>query len=141
MDTSSVSSAGERPNERAVEVISLDGQLVNPFQGKTHANMLDLTRNFLQETALEPQEALFRRAAFLAQSPNAFTTMDRPDGLSLDPEERKILFEEGSDPRSRWSKWRQTPTLYAMIVCCSIGAAVQVGNIKSRLSASEAYYL
>ena len=126
METSSVSSSEERPSERVVEVVSLDGQLVNPFRGKNHGDMHELTRNFLQETTLDSQGTLFRKAAFLAQSPNALATSDRPDGLSLDPEERKILFEEGSNPRSRWSKWRQTPTLYALIICCSIGAAVQV---------------
>ena len=64
------------------------------------------------------QREIVFKGAFLAQDPKAFDK-EREDGRTLDPKELEALERESS------SKWNQPFILYALVACCSLGAAVQ----------------
>ncbi|OJD39050.1 mfs sugar transporter [Diplodia corticola] len=92
---------------------------------------------FVAETGLEDDRDYISRGAKLAQDKDAF---NRPrDALE---------YREGSDEKKRlqWEaeqkgrdRFRQTWTLYALVVICSIGAAVQ-GWDESAVSSAQIYY-
>ncbi|KAL9002523.1 MAG: hypothetical protein Q9188_004546 [Gyalolechia gomerana] len=97
-------------------------QLVNPFGGKSHKEMNDLIDAFMERTKIdEIYSEHIRKGAFLAQDSEAFKDL-REDGLQLKQEERAALLLE--DPRTG-NKWNQPWILYALVGCCSLGAAVQ----------------
>lgn len=97
-------------------------RLVNPFMGKTHEEMDDLIDRFMEKTRIdEIYSEHIRKGAYLAQDHDAFDDL-REDGLQLKPEERAALVME--DPK-RGNKWNQPWIMYALIGCCSLGAAVQ----------------
>ncbi|KAL9591961.1 MAG: hypothetical protein Q9179_007196 [Wetmoreana sp. 5 TL-2023] len=97
-------------------------KLVNPFVGKDHKEMNDLIDSFMEKTKIdEIYSEHIRKGAFLAQDSDAFDDL-RDDGLQLKQEERAALIME--DPK-RGNKWNQPWILYALVGCCSLGAAVQ----------------
>ncbi|KAL8948377.1 MAG: hypothetical protein Q9222_005433 [Ikaeria aurantiellina] len=97
-------------------------KLVNPFVGKTHEEMNDLIDRFMEKTKIDEIYAEhIRKGAYLAQDGEAFEDL-REDGLQLKQEERAALVME--DP-IRGHKWNQPWILYALVGCCSLGAAVQ----------------
>lgn len=97
-------------------------QLVNPFGGKSHQEMNDMIDAFMERTKIdEIYSEHIRKGAFLAQDNEAFQVV-REDGLQLKQEERAALLLE--DPRTG-NKWNQPWILYALVGCCSLGAAVQ----------------
>jgi hypothetical protein len=103
---------------------SLDAILLNPFRGKRPAEMNELIREFLERTQLHDiYHGFIRKGAFLAQDRHAFDERRRrDDDLSLDQEEIDALRRE--DPATG-NKWDQPWRLYALVACCSIGAATQ----------------
>ncbi|KAL9016462.1 MAG: hypothetical protein Q9185_006198 [Variospora sp. 1 TL-2023] len=101
---------------------NINRTLVNPFGGKTHKEMNDLIDAFMEKTKIDEIYAEhIRKGAFLAQDNEAFQD-PREDGLQLKPEERAALVLE--DPKTG-NKWNQPWILYALVGCCSLGAAVQ----------------
>jgi hypothetical protein len=77
---------------------------------------------FIQRSGLEEHERLFLKGALLAQSKSAFDE-ERKDNLELDINERRALHLEHS---TRFlDRFKQPRRLYALVVCCSLGAAVQ----------------
>lgn len=62
---------------------------------------------------------LIRRGALVAANPHAFEEL--PD---LSEEEKAALRLEHTN------KWKQTKTLYALVICCSMAAVVQ-GFVKA----------
>ena len=95
-------------------------RLVNPFNGLSHAAMNQLLREFMETTAIDTDWLIYiRKGAFLAQG--GMKAFDRPreDGLSLRDSEVKALMSEAT------RKWDQPFILYALVACCSLGAAVQ----------------
>ena len=101
---------------------SIHSRLINPFIGKRTEEMHKLVDDFMQKTWIDPiYEETIRRAAFLAQDSKAFQG-PRDDGLKLNEAEEEALRLE--DPRYG-SKWNQRWKLYALVSCCSLGAAVQ----------------
>ena len=89
--------------------------------------MKDLIRSFRLATQLDDDWAPYiDRAAFLAQDPTAYgASFDKQsrDGKYLNSPERAALCTESS---THWKKkWQQPMTLYALVACCSLGAATQ----------------
>ena len=101
----------------------LNSRLVNPFIGKRPEEMFALVKKFIEETEVEDlYHENFRKGAFLAQDPDALREpRDGPDGqaLQLDRNEQEAL------RREKENKWNQKWTMYALVGCCSLGAAVQ----------------
>jgi len=101
-----------------------DRKLAQPFSGWTHKQMTESIEAFLLESGLDDYADYVRRGAFLAQSKAAFPSdRVRDDGLSLKPVERQYLDLEYSTRRI--DRFKQPWRLYALVGCCSLGAAVQ----------------
>ena len=98
----------------------LNSRLVNPFIGKRPEEMTKLVEDFVTETEVEEiYYEFFRKGAFLAQDPDALKEPRNDLGLRLDRDEHEAL------RRERENKWNQKWTMYALVGCCSLGAAVQ----------------
>ncbi|KAL9082841.1 MAG: hypothetical protein Q9159_006131 [Coniocarpon cinnabarinum] len=98
---------------------SINGLLLNPLNGKSRADMEALIDDFMSFSNIEEEWGqVIRKGAYLAQDDAAFRKT-RDDGLVLKPEENEALIME------RDHKWRQPFLLYALVGCCSMGAAVQ----------------
>jgi hypothetical protein len=101
-----------------------DRRLAQPFSGWTHEQMNAAIDKFIQDSELIEYESHIRRGAFLAQSKAAFPVgRERSDGLRLKDSERRYLDIENS--LRRIDKFNQPWRLYALVGCCSLGAAVQ----------------
>ncbi|KAI9652017.1 MAG: Solute carrier 2 (Facilitated glucose transporter) member 8 [Alyxoria varia] len=110
--------------------------LINPFIGKNPNEMSDMTNKFLEDTKIdEDHHEYIRKGAFLAQAPDAFHEKN-PAGLKLKPFEEQALEQEDPEKGSRWD---QPVLLYALIGCCSMGAAVQ-GWDETAVNQAQIYY-
>jgi hypothetical protein len=112
-----------------------DRRLRKPFAGWTPAELNKQVDQFIKDSGLkEYDKQLFKKGALLAQSRTAFNA-ERADGLRLDDKELAALRLENSD--SPFDRFRQPRRLYALVVCCSLGAAVQgwyvVSHANSRI--------
>lgn len=115
--------SGQEINEQDEPTFAnINGLLINPFQGKSREEMDQLINQFMVDTQIDGLwiESI-RKGAYLAQDPDSFAE-PRDDGLALRPEEQYALKLE--DPKAG-NKWDQRWILYALVICCSIGAAVQ----------------
>ena len=100
----------------------IDSRLVKPFTGMRHEQMNELIDSFIKETDIDEMYTdLIRKGAFLAQDAKAFS-YPRTDGLHLRSDERRAL--ELENPKTG-NKWNQRWIMYALVGCCSLGAAVQ----------------
>lgn len=107
---------------------NINSPLVNPFRTCSHDEMNQLIESFIEKTEINNiYREYIQKGAFLAQDKTAFDG-PRADGLKLKPDELEILKRE--DPRTG-NKWNQPWILYALVACCSLGAAVQ-GKSDSR---------
>ncbi|KAL8836642.1 MAG: hypothetical protein Q9176_006155 [Flavoplaca citrina] len=98
--------------------------------------MDDLISQFMEKTSIDEIYAEhIRKGAYLAQDRSAFDDL-RDDALTLRPEERSALSME--DPKTG-SKWNQPWILYALVGCCSLGAAVQ-GWDETAVNGAQLYY-
>ncbi|GAA5876468.1 hypothetical protein JCM3774_003785 [Rhodotorula dairenensis] len=88
--------------------------LENPLQGISHDRLEAMGRAFAREKGLEEYEEEFAKGAQIAQNPLAFESLPL-----LNEEDRQVMRDEVMH------KWRQPFTLYALVVCCSMAAAVQ----------------
>lgn len=108
-----------------------DRRLAQPFSGWTHEQMTASIETFIEESELQDWSDYIRRGAFLAQSKAAFAPgRERRDGLTLKDSERAYIDLENS-PR-RIDKFKQPWRLYALVGCCSLGAAVQGWYVNHR---------
>ena len=99
---------------------AINGRLINPFAGKSLAEMSRLIEDFLLETDLDINRALLTKGALLGQDDDAFSgNRERKDGLMLTDKEREALHIEATQ------RFNQPFQLYALIGACSAGAAVQ----------------
>lgn len=115
-----------------------DRKLAQPFSGWTHKQMTESIEAFLLESALDDYVDYIRRGAFLAQSKVAFPSdRVRDDGLSLKPVERQYLDLEYSTRRI--DRFKQPWRLYALVGCCSLGAAVQ-GMDETAVNGAQVFY-
>lgn len=99
-----------------------DRRLVNPFTNLSHEKLLELAEAFVAKSGLTEYREHFRKGASLAQSRKLFDN-DRYDDMELLPGERKALGWEYST--NRVDRFPQPVKLYPLVVCCSLGAAVQ----------------
>ncbi|KAB8346234.1 hypothetical protein FH972_023279 [Carpinus fangiana] len=114
---------------------SINGLLVNPFAGKSREEMDYMIKNFMAVTQIDSHSTdLFCKGALLAQNSDAFKDGEL-DGMSLRPEEQRALKAEGPDG----NKWDQPGILYALVACCSMGAAVQ-GWDETAVNQAQIYY-
>lgn len=115
---------------------NVDSKLVNPFRGMRPEQMEELIESFMEKTKIEDiYLGLIRKGAYLAQDREAFDH-PRNDELRLNPEERSTL--EREDPRTG-NKWDQPWIMYALVGCCSLGAAVQ-GWDETAVNGAQIFY-
>lgn len=99
-----------------------DRRLRKPFAGLEPHKLRKDVKEFVTKSGLGDFERHFINGAFLAQDNAAFKE-ERPDGLTLDDDDKAYLDMEHSD--SLLDRFRQPRKLYMLVICCSLGAAVQ----------------
>lgn len=104
-----------------------DRHLHKPFAGWSKDRLMTHVAGFIQKSGLEDYEPHFVRGALLAQRKTAFDAT-RKDGLTLDDRTRKAIDLENS--KRRIDLFKQPAKLYALVACCSLGAAVQGWFVK-----------
>jgi hypothetical protein len=103
--------SGETPN--------LADNNLDPFRGWDKTEMNERVDSFLETSGLQFLAPYLRRGAFLAQNPDYFGQ----DSTEISKEERHYLNLERQ--KDRWNQFKQPWQVYALIFCCSLGAAVQ----------------
>ncbi|GAA5863489.1 hypothetical protein JCM8547_007261 [Rhodosporidiobolus lusitaniae] len=88
--------------------------LENPLQGISHERLEAMGRAFAREKNLGEYEAEFAKGAQIAQDPLNFENL-----MILNEDDKDALRREVTH------KWQQPLTMYALVVCCSMAAAVQ----------------
>lgn len=110
------------------EIAAMDRRLANPLAGKSHEELEADAERFAQEKGLTEYTSLLRKGAIIAQDPTAFEMFDQ---LS---EEDKIILR-----RETTHRWHQPKTLYALVVLCSMAAAVQ-GMDESVINGAQLFF-
>lgn len=93
---------------------NVNARLANPLAGLSHEQLRRNAAEFAREKGLEQYTEQLQKGALVAQDPLAFD--DLPD---LDEKDKAALRREITH------KWDQPRRLYAMVVMCSVAAAVQ----------------
>lgn len=93
---------------------NINAKLENPLGGLPRAQLLRDAEAFAKKHGLGEHVDEFRKGALVAQDPLAFEKLD-----ILTEEEKTQLRREITH------KWNQPKTLYALVVMCSVAAAVQ----------------
>ncbi|GAA5926394.1 sugar porter family MFS transporter [Sporobolomyces koalae] len=96
------------------KLANINAALENPLTGISHERLEAMGRAFAQEKGLGQYELEFAKGAQIAQDPLAFESL-----TLLDDEDRKVLRREVTH------KWDHPKTLYFLVICCSMCAAVQ----------------
>lgn len=96
-----------------------EARYLDPFKYWDRQQMDDEVNRFLKETGLQLYEWHIRRGAYLAQDPKFFDSC--PD--LFDKYERKQL--ELENQKGLRGRFNQPLKTYALVFCCSMGAAVQ----------------
>lgn len=91
-----------------------------PFDGLDETQIERKVTGFIQLTRLDDYKLYFMKAAFLAQSDEAFdgNPGDGPLGLFLSNEEVCLLEE-------KTNRWKQPRALWQLVALCAIGAVTQ----------------
>ena len=89
-------------------------RLKNPLADVPYDQLMLDVEKFSRDKHMGHILPLLKKGALVAQNPTAFESIPE-----LHPDERAILREEVTH------KWKQPVSLYATIITCSIGAAVQ----------------
>ncbi|GAA5983984.1 hypothetical protein JCM11641_001416 [Rhodosporidiobolus odoratus] len=93
---------------------NVNALLENPLQGISHDRLEAMGRAFAREKGLAEFETEFAKGAQIAQDPLAFEAL-----TLLSEEDRDVLRHEATH------KWSHPKQLYALVICCSMAAAVQ----------------
>ncbi|KAF1927013.1 uncharacterized protein M421DRAFT_102106 [Didymella exigua CBS 183.55] len=113
-----------------------DRRLRRPFAGWTPNRLDEHVTDFIKRSGLKEHNVLFKKGALLAQSKTALDKEETGD-LALQPKERRALRLEHS---SRFlDRFHQPRRLYALVVCCSLGAAVQ-GWDQTAVNGAQIYF-
>lgn len=109
-----------------------NARLANPLAGYSRPQLEKMGREYaLQHALAEPEDIrAFEIGAILAQDPLAY---DRLGTDTLTEEEVSTLYHEFTN------KWSQPKTLYIVIVCCSVCAAVQ-GMDETVVNGAQLFY-
>lgn len=105
---------------------NVSARLANPLQDLTEAEVVQQAGEFATANDL-PYDA-FRKGALIAKSPHKWQRMH-----SLSSDERAALQNEIDHP------YRQTRTIWNLVVACSLAAAVQ-GMDESVISGAQLFY-
>lgn len=112
---------------------NINAKLENPLEGIPRAQLLRDAEAFAKKHGLGEHIDEFRKGALVAQDPLAFEKLD-----ILTEEEKTQLRREITH------KWSQPKTLYALVVMCSVAAAVQgvrtVNFIFSSIPETDCYH-
>ncbi|KIK37349.1 hypothetical protein CY34DRAFT_15757 [Suillus luteus UH-Slu-Lm8-n1] len=95
-------------------IANADVKLSNPLRGIPHDRLMADVEIFAQERGLTHLLPELKKGALVAQDSTCYNRLD-----IFSDEDKRILTEEVTH------KWRQTPTLYYMVVMASLAAAVQ----------------
>ncbi|KAG2738141.1 hypothetical protein P692DRAFT_20841329 [Suillus brevipes Sb2] len=95
-------------------IANADVKLSNPLRGMPHDRLMADVEIFAQERGLAHLLLELKKGALVAQDSTCHNRLD-----IFSDEDKRILTEEVTH------KWRQTPTLYYMVVMASLAAAVQ----------------
>lgn len=99
-------------------------QLISaPFAKWTPEKINAEIKTFVNEAGLQDDESFIYRGAKLAQDKNAFERSH--DRLSYRNDLNEELWLDQESKGKGKEKFRQTWTLYALVIVCSIGATVQ----------------
>ena len=139
--TSSERGDEEKATEQHREYV-VNRSWINPLHNKSHAEMHALTSRFLHISGLdEDWHPHIRRACPLAQDAKAYGAAFNETGwnsVKLRPFEVKALRVEAS---TRWQdKLDQPFILFALVACCSLGAAVQ-GWDETAVNQAQGFYV
>ncbi|GAA5833127.1 hypothetical protein JCM3766R1_001406 [Sporobolomyces carnicolor] len=105
---------GEFAHNPDRQLQAINAKLENPLSGISLDRLEAMGRAFAQEKGLAQYENEFAKGAQVAQDPLAFESLSL-----LDDEDRKVLQREVTH------KWDHPKTLYFLVICCSMCAAVQ----------------
>ncbi|KAF8549821.1 hypothetical protein OG21DRAFT_1514773 [Imleria badia] len=100
------------PETRAI--VNADTKLSNPLRGIPRDQLLSDVEVFAKERGLTHILLDLQKGALIAQDPQAYNHLD-----DFTEEDRRILNDEVNH------KWKQTGTLYYMVMMSSLAAAVQ----------------
>jgi hypothetical protein len=95
-------------------VSNINAKLANPLAGLSQEQLMNDGAEFARTHDLGHLEDLFRKGALAAQDPLAF------EGISHFTEDEKAIFR-----REITHRWDHPPTLYYLVILCSVAAAVQ----------------
>ncbi|KAK9472296.1 uncharacterized protein V1510DRAFT_417876 [Dipodascopsis tothii] len=125
-ESTSTSSVGEKGHEpRKVSA----AQANNPLSGLSREELLNAADYYCAEHGLEAEVEYFRKGALAAQDPSRLGA-----GLvDLTDDDRAILEYESKHP------WAQSKQLYALVVLCSVAAAVQ-GMDETVINGANLFY-
>ncbi|GAA5951467.1 hypothetical protein JCM3765_005943 [Sporobolomyces pararoseus] len=96
------------------KIANINAALENPLTGLSHERLEAMGRAFATEKGLGEYEEEFAKGAQVAQDPLAFESI-----AMLNEDDRNVLRREVTH------KWDHPKTLYFLVICCSMCAAVQ----------------
>ncbi|CAZ85640.1 unnamed protein product [Tuber melanosporum] len=126
---------GEKVAPASISDSIPDRILANPLAHFRPAELEALGRNFVVEKGLDAKyRELFQRAALLAQNPLSFR--DEDSEFRTNP---RLGAEREALERELTHRWDQPKSLYALVVMCSLGAAVQ-GWDETAVNGANTFY-
>lgn len=93
---------------------NVNAKLSNPLSGLSREQLMNDGAEFARSHGLGHLQELFKKGALAAQDPLAF------EGISHFTEAEKEIFR-----REFTHRWDHPPTLYYLVILCSVAAAVQ----------------
>ncbi|WVQ78587.1 hypothetical protein IAT38_000673 [Cryptococcus sp. DSM 104549] len=117
---------GRKESHKVDLIANTNARLANPLGDLTDQEVMDNAAAFAASNNL-PVEA-FRKGGLVAKRPHGFEKMS-----ALDEADKEVLRNEILHP------YRQTKTLYNMVIACSVAAAVQ-GMDESVISGAQLFF-
>lgn len=129
-DQASTLADGHNPahDPKVEKIMEENAKLANPLAGLGREKLLMRADEFIAENDLQDMSDLIRKGALVAGNQHTFEEL--PD---LTEEEKAALRMEHTN------KWKQTKTLYALVICCSMAAVVQ-GQDQSLINAANIFF-
>ncbi|KAI5984767.1 hypothetical protein EDC04DRAFT_2914118 [Pisolithus marmoratus] len=109
-------------------VANVDAKLANPLRGVPYETLMNDVEVFAQERGLSHILPELKKGALVAQNADVYKQNDM-----FTDEDRKFLEDEVTH------KWRQTWTLYYMVIMSSLAAAVQ-GMDEAVINGAQLFY-
>lgn len=115
--------------------LEASAKLENPLRGLSAAELARRGEDFCARHGLTAEDDVraFRLGAVIAGNLNQYDAVAMPEGLRLTDREREVLDREVTH------KWSQPTMLYAVIVICSLCAAVQ-GMDETVVNGAQGFY-